>query len=160
MVDDSARSATSPSAPTTTAASCAASAGPTFHVGPAEAGFTNVELHHADARCLPFAHSSFDVVFSSYLLDVIPLGDIPLVVGEFRRVLRDNGRLVLVNTSRDRGMTRWEKLYRATPTRLVPYLYGGCRPVLMAQPVAAAGMRDVRREFIAKVIPSEVVIGS
>ncbi len=125
----------------------------------AEAGFTNVNLRQGDARSLPFDDNSFDVLFNSYMLDLIPLDDMPIVLGEFRRVLKNNGRLVLVNMSKDRGFTSWERLYRATPARLVPFLYGGCRPVLMAKHTRAAGFRDVQREFIKNIIPSEVVVG-
>jgi demethylmenaquinone methyltransferase/2-methoxy-6-polyprenyl-1,4-benzoquinol methylase len=123
----------------------------------AQAGYRNVALHQADARDLPFDDGSFDVVINSYMLDLIPLADIPVVLGEFRRVLADDGRLVMVNMSRGGGLTRWERLYRVTPARLVPYLYGGCRPVLMEQPVREAGFREVEREFIAGGISSEVV---
>jgi demethylmenaquinone methyltransferase/2-methoxy-6-polyprenyl-1,4-benzoquinol methylase len=122
------------------------------------AGHRNVELHQADARDLPFADGSFDVVINSYMLDLIPLADIPVVLGEFRRILADDGRLVMVNMSRGRRLTRWEKLYRATPPRLVPYLFGGCRPVLVEQPARDAGFRHVEREFITGAIPSEVVV--
>ncbi|MBI5879039.1 MAG: class I SAM-dependent methyltransferase [Chloroflexi bacterium] len=125
----------------------------------AGAGFTNVDLRQGDARSLPFDDNSFDVLFNSYMLDLIPLNDMPIVLGEFRRVLKNNGRLVMVNLSKDRGITLWERLYRATPGRLVPYLWGGCRPVLMAELTRQAGFRDVQREFIKNIIPSEVVVG-
>ncbi len=125
----------------------------------AEAGFTNVNLRQGDARSLPFNDNSFDVLFNSYMLDLIPLDDMPIVLGEFRRVLKNNGRLVLVNMSKDQEIIFWERFYRATPTRLVPFLYGGCRPVLMAEHTRAAGFRDVQREFIKNIIPSEVVVG-
>jgi len=125
----------------------------------AKAGFTNVNLREGDARSLPFDDNSFDVLFNSYMLDLIPLDDMPIVLGEFWRVLKNGGRLVLVNMSKDREITLWERLYQATPPRLVPYLYGGCRPVLMAEHVRAAGFRDVQREFIKNIIPSEVVVG-
>jgi len=93
----------------------------------AKAGFTNVDLRLGDARSLPFDDNAFDVLFNSYMLDLIPLADMPTVLGEFRRVLKKNGRLVMVNMSKEHGITLWERLYQATPVRLVPYLYGGCR---------------------------------
>ncbi len=107
----------------------------------ARAGFANIDLRQADARSLPFADASFDLVLNSYMLDLIPLADMPVVLAEFRRVLGDGGRLVLVNMSKNRPTTLYEHLYRGTPTRLVPYVFGGCRPVLMADPVEAAGFR-------------------
>jgi len=124
----------------------------------AKAGYRNIELHRADARQLPFADGSFDVVINSYMLDLIPLGEIPKVLSEFRRVLAEDGRLMMVNMSRGRRLTRWERLYRATPARLVPYLYGGCRPVLIEQPARDAGFSRVEREFVTGPMPSEIVL--
>lgn len=124
----------------------------------ARAGHANLDLRLADARSLPFDDDAFDVLFNSYMLDLIPLADMPVVLGEFLRVLRPGGRLVLVNMSKDGRLTLYERLYRAAPAGLAAYLFGGCRPVLMAAPVRAAGFRDVQREFIANAIPSEVVV--
>ena len=123
----------------------------------AVAGFPNVDIRVSDARSLPFDDDFFDVLFNSYMLDLIPLAEIPRVLREFRRVLKTAGRLILVNMTKDRATTLWERLYRATPRRLVPYLCGGCRPVLAAADVRAAGFQNVQREFIKAAIPSEVV---
>ena len=123
------------------------------------AGYANVRLQQADARSLPFADGTFDVLSNSYMLDLIPLRDIPTVLGEFRRVLKPRGRLVLLNLSKRDATSRvlWERIYELLPSRLVPYLLGGCRPVLMERPLQDAGFVDVRREFVPNVIPSEVV---
>lgn len=123
------------------------------------AGFTNAELREADARQLPFSDESFDVLYNSYMLDLIPLDDMPVVLSEFRRVLKPNGRLVLVNMSKRSAASRsWlERLYQWLPRVLVPYLMGGCRPVLMEQPVKDAGFVEVNREFLPHIIPSDVV---
>ncbi len=124
-----------------------------------KAGFFNVDLRQSDARSLPFEDNTFDVLYNSFMLDLIPLAEMPVVLGEFRRVLKNGGRLALVNLSKDKGISLSEKLYQATPDRLIPYLFGGCRPVLMAEHTRAAGFRDVQREFIKNIIPSEVVVG-
>jgi len=124
------------------------------------AGFTNADLREADARYLPFPDGAFDVLYNSYMLDLIPLDDMPVVLGEFYRVLKRNGRLVLVNLSKKSADKRsWiERLYLLQPQAVVPYLMGGCRPVLMEQPVKDAGFVDATREFVRHVIPSEVVV--
>jgi demethylmenaquinone methyltransferase/2-methoxy-6-polyprenyl-1,4-benzoquinol methylase len=49
-----------------------------------------------DARHMPFRAESFDAVFACYLLELLSGDDIALTVREFRRVLRDSGRLTLV----------------------------------------------------------------
>lgn len=123
------------------------------------AGYTNVELREADARQLPFPDGTFDLLYNSYMLDLISLPDMPVVLGEFRRVLKPGGRLVLVNFSKKDGSGRtwWERIYMGLPVRWVPYLLGGCRPVLMEDPVRGVGFCEVQREFIRHIIPSEIV---
>jgi demethylmenaquinone methyltransferase/2-methoxy-6-polyprenyl-1,4-benzoquinol methylase len=125
----------------------------------ASAGFANIDLREADARQLPFPDEAFDVLYNSYMLDLIPLDEMPVVLSEFHRVLKPKGRLVLVNLSKKNADKRsWlERLYQWLPKSWVPYLIGGCRPVLMEQPVKDAGFVDVNREFIRHVIPSEIV---
>jgi ubiquinone/menaquinone biosynthesis C-methylase UbiE len=49
-----------------------------------------------DARHMPFRNDSFDAVFCCYLLELLSGEDILRTLGEFRRVLRDRGRLTLV----------------------------------------------------------------
>jgi ubiquinone/menaquinone biosynthesis C-methylase UbiE len=49
-----------------------------------------------DARQMPFRSETFDAVFCCYLLELLSAGDIPEALGEFRRVLRQGGRLTLV----------------------------------------------------------------
>ncbi len=122
------------------------------------AGYTNIDLRRADARSLPFGDETFDVLYSSYMIDLLPLDDMPMVLGEFRRVLKDGGRLVLVNMSKDKKTTLLERFYRITPPRLLPYLYGGCRPVVMSGHVREAGFEDIRREFMKGRTPSEIVV--
>lgn len=115
--------------------------------------YTNFDLREADARHLPLPDETFDVLYSSYMLDLIPLADLPLVLKEFHRVLREGGRLVLVNFSkRVASPVFYEKLYR-----WMPYLWGGCRPVVMEPFVKDAGFSDVKREFLSLPLPSEIV---
>jgi demethylmenaquinone methyltransferase/2-methoxy-6-polyprenyl-1,4-benzoquinol methylase len=115
-------------------------------------------LARADARQLPFADGAFDLVWASYLLDLIPAEEMAPLLEEFRRVLRPAGRLVLVNFSKNGGgLTRWERAYQMTPTALVPYLFGGCRPVEAEPFVRAAGFVEVEREFIPGGLDSEII---
>ncbi|HEY5473056.1 MAG TPA: hypothetical protein VIK32_07675, partial [Candidatus Limnocylindrales bacterium] len=102
----------------------------------------------------------FDVLFNSYMLDLIPLGEMSVVLGEFLRVLKPGGRLALVNFSKRVAgrRTLWERVYEALPRRWVPYVAGGCRPVVMAGAVERAGFRDLRQRFVPGLLPSEVVI--
>ncbi len=90
-------------------------------------GFKNFGLSVCDARSLPFPDDFFDVLYNSYMLNLMPIKDFSAVLGEFQRVLKNDGRIVLVDLSKkDFGPVFLEKIYR-----LRPYLLGGCRPVLM-----------------------------
>jgi len=124
-----------------------------------KAGHANIELQEGDARKLPFAAETFDVLFNSYMLDLIPLADLPMVLTEFKRVLKPGGRLALVNMSKPDAGTRtwWESLYRWTPKSWIPYLLGGCRPVLMEDVAKEVGFQDVHRVFVPHILPSEIL---
>ena len=110
----------------------------------------------ADCRSLPFGDESFDLVFSSYLLDLLSPDDTERTVSEFRRVLHASGRLVLVCMTHDGPLMRaWAWVYRRWPE-----LVGGCRSVLTAPIVERAGFGDVRRDVVRQLgFPSEVVTG-
>ena len=49
-----------------------------------------------DARHMPFRGEAFDAIFCCYLLELLSTEDIVGTLREFRRVLRDGGRLTLV----------------------------------------------------------------
>lgn len=124
-----------------------------------EAGVANVRLQEADARRLPFPDDHFDVLYNSYMLDLIPLEEMGAVLVEFHRVLKPGGRLVLVNMSKPHpGRITWyERLYQMLPERWVPRTIGVCRPVVMEGHVREAGFRQVEREYVPNIMPSEIV---
>ncbi len=127
-----------------------------------QAGFANIALFEGNARDLPFDDSSFDVLYNGYMLDLIPLAELPGIIQEFKRLLKPNGRLVLLNMSKKDGsvITLREKLFRWLPAKWVLYLAGGCRPVLMEEIVIQAGFHNVIREYIDHASPSEIVIAT
>ncbi|MGH9788186.1 MAG: class I SAM-dependent methyltransferase, partial [Candidatus Acidiferrales bacterium] len=123
-------------------------------------------LARATALELPFAAESFDLLWASYLLDLIPTAEMTPLLAEFRRVLRQGGRLALVNLSlpaqagrksNANGLTRWERYYQRTPAFLVPWVFAGCRPVEAEPFVRAAGFVDVDRELVDEGLTSEIL---
>ena len=93
-------------------------------------------LHQARATALPFANSTFDAVFSSYLIDVLPDDQVVPALREMRRVLRPHGRLVLVYLAPPRRPV--ERLW-TTLARWLPLLLGGARPIALKAPLRASG---------------------
>lgn len=64
-----------------------------------EAQLTNVEARVADTRSLPFPSNSFDLVFATAVLGVLP--DKGRALREIRRVLKPNGRLSITEAMAD-----------------------------------------------------------
>jgi demethylmenaquinone methyltransferase / 2-methoxy-6-polyprenyl-1,4-benzoquinol methylase len=124
-----------------------------------EKGYRNATLFQADARHLPFQAETFDVIYSSYLLDLFQLNDIGRALVEFRRVLKPGGRLVLVNLSRqDTEKISWmERFYLWLPSAWVPYLLGSCRPVFLQSFLEAWQFTEIERKFIHDLTHSEIV---
>lgn len=118
-------------------------------------------LCEGDAARLPFRAAQFDRLFSAYTLDLIPLAEIPRVLGEFRRVLRPGGLLGLVSLTEGVGLPSrlfvagWRLAYRLDPARL-----GGCRPLQLAAMLGAAGFAAERRVVVQRGFPSEVLVGA
>jgi len=88
------------------------------------------------AQDLPYPNDTFDAVFSSYLVDVLPRPSVTPALHEMRRVLRPYGRLVLVVLAPPlRPVGRlWTALAHAAPLVL-----GGARPLRPTPFLAASG---------------------
>lgn len=114
----------------------------------------------ADASELPFPARSFERLFCAYMLDLLPDETLPLALSEFRRVVKPNGRMVLLSMTEGRSpasnlfMAAWKLVYR-----LSPQLTGGCRPLRVAEAASRAGLEVTEDEFIVQLaFPSEVVV--
>ncbi|MFH1127518.1 MAG: methyltransferase domain-containing protein [archaeon] len=57
-----------------------------------------------DCFCLPFRTGSIDVLFSSFVVDIFSIEEQKRIIGEFGRVLDDEGVLVLVNNTCGSGV--------------------------------------------------------
>ncbi len=122
-------------------------------------GFSNFQLEEADSRQLPFEDNTFDFLYNGYMLDLIPVQDMPKILNEFHRVLKPGGRMILLNMSKRDETTKSsrETLYSILPAKLILYILGGCRPVLMAGMVNAARFENTTRTFLDGKFPSEIV---
>lgn len=118
-------------------------------------GAAHAEVLRADARRLPLADHSFDVVTSAYVLDILPWDDIRRALRECHRVLRPGGRLVLCHvTPGERGLHRiGDHLYGSG----VP-LTGNCRGIRLAALLKEYGFEQITREYSVQfLLPSEIL---
>jgi ubiquinone/menaquinone biosynthesis C-methylase UbiE len=117
-------------------------------------GARNYVLKIGDAYSLQNPDNSFDVVLNNYMFDLIPEKDFVAILTEFKRVLRQGGRLVLVNmTMGPRWFNAmWDWLYNIQPS-----LLGGCRGVELGPYLKKVGFDKVRRQYVSQFLyPSEV----
>lgn len=115
----------------------------------------NFNLAIGDAYALPFADASFDLVMNSYMFDLLPEQDFPLVLAEFHRVLKPGGRLILTNMTKAK---RWWQGAAEAVYRLNPSWMAGCRGVVLEPYVARVGFGSISRDFLTQcTFPSEVI---
>ncbi len=111
----------------------------------------------ADARALPLAGASAEVVTCAYLLHLLDAADRAAVLAEARRLLAPrragtDPRLVVVTTWADGDHLR-ARLTRAALgclARAFPKTAGGLRPLDPTADLAAAGFEATRRTVLAR----------
>jgi ubiquinone/menaquinone biosynthesis C-methylase UbiE len=120
-----------------------------------KSGHTNFNIEAGDAYSLQFPDNHFDVLMNNYMFDLLPENDFTAVLVEFKRVLKPDGRIVLINmTKGERFYQRfWELVYRINPSWL-----GGCRGVLLKEALKQNGYQNIHRETVSQFgFPSEVI---
>ena len=113
------------------------------------------ELSVGDAYNLDFEDGQFDVLVNNYMFDLLPATDFARVLQQFKRVLKPDGHLILIN------MTKGERFYQnlyETLYQINPNWMGGCRGVLLQDEVQKAGFKNISREMLSQMgFPSEIL---
>ena len=115
-----------------------------------------VELKQGSAFEIPYPAGTFDLLINGYMFDLMPHAAVPQLLAEFKRVLKPDGRLVLINMT---GGERWGSHFYEWLYRRSPALMGGCRGVKLAGPLEQAGYRVIVRAYQQQFFfPSEVIL--
>jgi ubiquinone/menaquinone biosynthesis C-methylase UbiE len=119
-------------------------------------GIVNYTLQRADCRALPYEDNTFDLLINQYMFDIMPVVDYGRIVTEFRRVLKPNGRLVLVNTTLpERALDRTLGWIFS----VYPRSFSQCRGILVRPYLEKFRFRVIRRDYVVNLsFPSEVIL--
>jgi demethylmenaquinone methyltransferase/2-methoxy-6-polyprenyl-1,4-benzoquinol methylase len=90
-----------------------------------------VELRCGDALNLPYPSNFFDAVYISFALELFDTPDIPIVLQQFRRVLKNDGRICVVAMSKEGKTGLMVKLYDWAHKNFPKYI--DCRPIYVKQ---------------------------
>jgi ubiquinone/menaquinone biosynthesis C-methylase UbiE len=120
-------------------------------------GLQNYTLYLCDCRHLPFEDGTFNVLMNQYMFDILPVEDFIPILLEYKRVLKDGGRIILVNMTKGEKWVNqiYEEIYK-----LKPPLLAGCRGIVAQPFLEKIGFKEIKREFVSQLgFPSEVVQG-
>lgn len=116
----------------------------------------NYSLSIGTAFNLPAQTESVDLLINNYMFDLIPFEDMDKVLMEFKRVIKKDGKLILVNMTE--GETVGGRLYDFI-YRLSPKAMGGCRGVRLTDKLRQHGFTiEVREYYQQMLFPSEVIL--
>jgi ubiquinone/menaquinone biosynthesis C-methylase UbiE len=94
----------------------------------------------------------------NFMFDLVHFNQMDKIISEFKRVLKRNGKLILINMTKSEsfGGGLYENVYRLSPRFL-----GGCRGVRMTDLLTRHGFKIEVREYVQQMLfPSEVIIAS
>lgn len=119
---------------------------------------SNYSLDIGSAFDITIDNHSVDILFNNYMFDLISFDQMDLIIDEFSRVLKPEGKLVLVNMTKAEQFSAglYERIYRISPT-----LMGGCRGVQMSNLLTEHGFNIENREYVQQMLfPSEVILAT
>ena len=117
---------------------------------------TDYSLDLGSAFKLNYPNESIDTLVNNYMFDLISYEDTERILPEFRRVLKKDGKLVLVNMTQGErlGSGIYDTIYTISPETM-----GGCRGVRMSETLQKQSFTVAVREYYQQMLfPSEVIL--
>jgi ubiquinone/menaquinone biosynthesis C-methylase UbiE len=116
----------------------------------------NYQLKLGNAFKLEEETDAFDLLMNSYMFDLIAFDEMDTILGDFRRVLKKDGKLILVSMTK--GESFGSGIYSLI-SRVFPKTFGGCRAVNLSDKLQRNGFEINTREYCQQLLfPSEVIL--
>ena len=104
-------------------------------------------LEIADTYHLPYSTESFDLLINNFMLDLLPEKDYTHILGEFNRVLKPGGHLLISTMAFGH---RWYHRFWTWVAVTFPRLMTNCRPVQIGEYLQKAGFENIQSYFISQ----------
>jgi ubiquinone/menaquinone biosynthesis C-methylase UbiE len=115
------------------------------------------QLMVADTHTLPFADGTIDTVINCYMLDLLPERNYLQTFGEFRRVLRPGGKIILATMTY--GHAWYHRFWQSVAVHF-PKVLTNCRPVAAAPYLTDQGFLIQQQTLISQnTFPTEIIFG-
>jgi ubiquinone/menaquinone biosynthesis C-methylase UbiE len=117
-------------------------------------------LIQGDALHLPFCSQSFDRIYCSYVLDLLPVEQIPLLMKQVYSLLQSNGKMLFLSLTEGISPSSrllvniWKQAYSVNPG-----VCGGCLPISLRSLADQVGLPVLHHEIIVQLaVPSEILV--
>lgn len=117
-----------------------------------------IKLYEGNAKSLPYENNMFDVVYTSFTLELLSTQDISRVLKEIKRVLKPNGRLGVISVAKEgyedsRILKLYEWIHQKIPD------YSSC-PIYIEDNLKDAGYKIINtyETKMAYLFPVSTVI--
>jgi ubiquinone/menaquinone biosynthesis C-methylase UbiE len=124
-----------------------------------EAGLLeNAQLRCGDAVQLPYAGNTMDAVFMSFTLELFDTQEIPKVLSECRRVLKTDGRIVVVGMSKEGKHEPFIGAFEWAHKHFPNFI--DCRPIYVREALEKADFK-IRKALKRHMwIPVEIILAA